>query len=136
MGDDAAGILVVQDLKARLPAGSRFIPVDTGPTPENFTGLIRRSQPGLVIFIDAGDIGMPPGSVGFFTCEEAEGISAFGHSLPLGVLGQYLENELRCECFLLLIQPERIDFDVPVTIEVQKAIRAVCDGWLYLANEV
>lgn len=135
MGDDAAGILVVQKLKANLPAGSRFIPIDTGPTPENFTSTIRRSQPGIVVFIDAGDISQPPGSVGFYTCEEGQGVSAFGHALPLGVLGQYLEKELGCECYLLIIQPARIDFDIPVSGEVQKAVEAVYQGWLTLARD-
>ncbi len=135
MGDDAAGILVVQHLKTILPAESRFIPVDCGPTPENFTGLIRRAQPGLVFFIDAGDMNEPPGSVGLYACDQAEGVSAFGHSLPLSVLGQYLEKELNCACFLLIIQPGMIDYDVPVTDDVQKTVMAVCEGWLKLAKE-
>lgn len=134
MGDDAAGILVIQQLKARMPADSHFILVDTGPTPENFSGLARKLQPGIVVFIDAGNMDEPPGSVGFYTCEEGDGISAFGHSLPLGVLGQYLEMELNCECFLLIIQPGRIDFDVPVTAEVQKAVDDVSRGWIEIAR--
>jgi hydrogenase 3 maturation protease len=134
MGDDAAGILVVQRLKASLPAGSIFIPIDAGPTPENFTGTIRKLQPGLIVFIDAGEIGEEPGSVALFTCKDGEGISAFGHSLPLGVLGQYLEMELGCECLLLIIQPGRIDFDEPVTEHVKKTIDTVSNAWLELST--
>lgn len=134
MGDDAAGILVIQDLKASLPAGSFLIPIDAGPAPENFTGLIRKHQPGLVVFIDAGDIGGKPGAIGMFPCDQSEGISAFGHTLPLAVLGKFLQQELSCECLLLIIQPGRIDFDLPVTPEVREAVKSVAQGWLELAS--
>jgi hydrogenase 3 maturation protease len=134
MGDDAAGILVIQRLKASLPAGSFLIPIEAGPAPENFTGQVRKHHPGLVVFIDAGDIGGKPGTVGLFTCEQGEGISAFGHTLPLGVLGQYLEKELSCECLMLIIQPGRIDFDLPVTREVQEAVDVVTQGWLEISG--
>ncbi len=77
MGDDAAGMLVVQKLKASLPVDSRLFAIEGGPAPENITGAIRKLNPGLVIFIDAGDMGKEAGKVGLFTCDESEGISAF-----------------------------------------------------------
>ncbi|HEX7556252.1 MAG TPA: hydrogenase maturation protease [Leptolinea sp.] len=134
MGDDAAGMLVIQNLKASLPANSYIHPVEGGPAPENCTGLIRRLIPGLVFFIDAGDMGEQPGSIGVFSCEESEGISAFGHALPLRVLGQYLKAELGCQSYLLIIQPDLIDFDIPVSKPVLQAIDLVCQGWLELSE--
>jgi len=125
MGDDAAGMLVVQNLKASLPADSFLIPVEGGPAPENCTGIIRRHNPAMVIFVDAGHMGAEPGEIAFVDCNESDGISAFGHALPLRVLGQYLETDLGCKSYLLVIQPERIDFDIPVSDIVLSAVDEV-----------
>ena len=125
MGDDAAGMLVVQNLTSRLPADSWLIPVEGGPAPENCTGAIRRYKPAAVIFIDAGEMNAAPGEIAFVESGASEGVSAFGHALPLSVLGQYLESDLGCKSYLLIIQPERIDFDIPVSPVVLDAIEEI-----------
>ncbi len=125
MGDDAAGMLVVQNLTSRLPADSWLVPVEGGPAPENSTGAIRRNMPAAVIFIDAGDFNASPGEITFVESSASEGVSAFGHALPLSVLGQYLESDLGCKSYLLIIQPERIDFDVPATPLVLDAVEVI-----------
>ncbi|NLF52638.1 MAG: hydrogenase maturation protease [Leptolinea sp.] len=133
MGDDAAGLLVIQKLKTSLPAAKLIIPVDGGPAPENCSGLIRRLKPGLVFFIDAGDMGEIPGTVGVFAANKADGVTAFGHSLPLSVLGQYLEAEVGCHSFLQIIQPEYIDFDLPVSQTILATVDEICDAWMEAA---
>jgi hydrogenase 3 maturation protease len=125
MGDDAAGMLVIQHLKTSLSADSLFKPVEGGPAPENCTGVLRRMNPSLVVFIDAGNINESPGRIGFFSSDEAEGVSAFGHTLPLQVIGKFLESELDCKSVLLLIQPETIEYDRGVSVPVTNAIEAV-----------
>ncbi len=134
MGDDAAGLLVIQKLKASIPAAKLIIPVEGGPAPENCAGLIRRLRPGLVFFIDAGEMGEVPGSVGLFSTDEADGVTAFGHVLPLSVLGQYLESEVGCQCYLQIIQPECIDFDLPVSQTVLAAVDEVCKSWIEMST--
>lgn len=132
MGDDAAGMLVVQQLKASLPANSLLCVVEGGPAPENCTGTIRKLSPGMVILIDAGDFHASPGSVGLFTAKEAVGISAFGHSLPLHVIGGFIESELNCPVLLLLIQPESIAYDQATTPRVNDAVQQVSQMFLEL----
>jgi hydrogenase 3 maturation protease len=130
MGDDAAGMLVVQNLKASLPADSYLIPVEGGPAPENCTGLIRRLNPGMVIFIDAGEMAAAPGEISFVESAASQGISAFGHALPLSVLGQYLETEIGCKSYLLVVQPECIDFDIPVSLIIGNAVNDITETLL------
>lgn len=125
MGDDAAGLLVIQKLKACIRADSLLRVVEGGPAPENCTGALRRLKPGLVIFVDAGNFHAAPGSIALFSPEEADGISAFGHALPLHVLGKYLEAELGCPSLLLLIQPEAIEYDRKVSLPVLQAVETV-----------
>jgi hydrogenase 3 maturation protease len=125
MGDDAAGMLVVQQLGTSLPVDSLISIVEAGPAPENCTGTLRRLKPELVVFIDAGDFSAPPGSIGLFNVDEAEGVTAFGHALPLHVLGKYIESEIGCKSILLLIQPMIVEYDIPVSTPVLLAVEAV-----------
>ncbi len=133
MGDDAAGLLVIQKLKTSIPAAKCIIPLEGGPAPENCSGLIRRLKPGLVFFIDAGRMGEIPGAIGVFEAGEADGVSAFGHSLPLSVLGKYLETEVGCKSYLQIIEPESIDFDLPLSQTVQDSVNEVCEAWIKAA---
>jgi hydrogenase 3 maturation protease len=132
MGDDAAGMLVVQKLKASLPVNSLLSVIEGGPAPENCTGAIRKLSPGMVILVDAGDFQASPGSVALFTAKEAVGVSAFGHSLPLHVIGGFIETELRCPVLLLLIQPESIEYDHGITPRVNNAVQQVSQMFLEL----
>jgi hydrogenase 3 maturation protease len=125
MGDDAAGMLVIQQWKASLPADALIKLIEAGPAPENCTGTLRRLQPELVIFVDAGDYGAEPGQVALFDGEQAEGVSAFGHALPLHVLGKYLASEIGCQCLLLIIQPQEIGYDEKVSAPVLLAIETI-----------
>jgi hydrogenase 3 maturation protease len=133
MGDDAAGMLVVRKLKASLPEGSLMRVIEGGPAPENCTGELRRLQPSLVIFVDAGNFGGHPGEIGFFSGDEAEGVSAFGHALPLNVLGKYIKEELGCESLLLLIQPKNIGFDHGISGVITQAIEVLSNGIIDMA---
>jgi hydrogenase 3 maturation protease len=128
MGDDAAGMLVVQKLKTSLPAESLIQVVEGGPAPENCTGTLRKMKPGLVIFIDAGNFDAAPGSIALFGGNETEGVSAFGHTLPLNVLAKYLESELGCQSLLLVIQPEEIEYDREVSQPVLRAVDMIVSG--------
>jgi hydrogenase 3 maturation protease len=108
-GDDGAGVRVVRELAARLPATPGVLLIDGGVAPENFTGPLRRFQPDLVIEIDAAHLGETPGTTQVVDWREADGLSASTHTLPPSVLGHYLVSELGCEVRLIGIQPARTD---------------------------
>ena len=59
-GDDGAGVRVVRELAARMPATPGVLLIDAGTAPENFTGPLRRFRPELVIEIDAAHLGAAP----------------------------------------------------------------------------
>ncbi len=62
-GDDASGLVTIHRLQeADLP--DNLYRIDSGAVPENCTGILRKIQPALVIFIDAADMGMKPGGIG------------------------------------------------------------------------
>src|SRR5512139_263168 len=108
-GDDGAGVRVVRELAARLPAAPGVLLIEAGVAPENFTGPLRRFRPDLVLEIDAAHLDREPGATSWVDWREADGLSASTHTLPPSVLAAYLTSELGCEVALVGIQPGALE---------------------------
>ena len=126
-GDDAAGMLLVRGLAERLPHSDNLLLAEAGPAPENMTGSLRRFRPDLVILADIAWMEAEPGAVRWLSPDDAEGVSAFTHTLPLSVIARYLEAEVGCKVRILAIQPVQVEFAAPVSKEVAAAIQNI--GW-------
>jgi hydrogenase 3 maturation protease len=124
-GDDAAGILLVRGLAKRLPQSDNLLLIEAGPAPENVTGQLRRFRPDLVILADIAWMEAEPGTARWLSPEEAVGVSAFTHTLPLHVISDYMAEELGCEVRIFAIQPVQVDFATPVSAVVTGAIRKI-----------
>jgi hydrogenase 3 maturation protease len=124
-GDDAAGMLLVRGLAKRLPHCENLLFVEAGPSPENFTGLLRKFRPDLVVLADIAWMDLQPGEARWLSPQEATGVSAFTHTLPLSVVSDYLADELGCEVRILAIQPLQVEFATPVSDIVAGSIRKI-----------
>jgi hydrogenase maturation protease HycI len=133
-GDDAAGILVIRRLQETLgienpsrgdqhPAP--YLLLETGVLPERATGTLRRYQPELVIFFDAADMQEDPGTIRWIEPREISGLSIGTHGFPLGTLSTLLEEELGCRVAIIGIQPKTLDFDAPLSDEVDQAVETL-----------
>jgi hydrogenase 3 maturation protease len=136
-GDDAAGVLAVRRLmesarNTKPPSGSQKnkaestveqpLLFEAGPLPEAAAGPLRRYRPEWVIFIDAADMGEPPGTIRWLDPEQAEGFMGSTHTYPISGLGKYLSLELSCRVAVLGIQPKNLEIDSPVSEEMDRAI--------------
>jgi hydrogenase 3 maturation protease len=108
--------------------------IDAGPSPENFTGLLRHFQPNLVILIDAADMGDPPGTVHWIEWDDVDGMSASTHRLPPGTLASFLMTELGCRAALLGIQVGDVGIDQPMTPAVNAAVEQLVIEWTGLVS--
>jgi hydrogenase 3 maturation protease len=126
-GDDAAGPLLVRALAERLPKSDALLILDAGPSPESFTAPLRRFQPDLVILVDIAWMEAPPGTVRWLSPQDAGGVSALTHSLPLHVIAGYLTSELGCPVQILAIQPRTVDFAAPTSPEITTAIQRIIE---------
>lgn len=124
-GDDAAGILVAQNLWAGCEVPANCLSIVAGSLPENASGPLRRFGPDLVIFVDAADFGAPAGTVAWLHEDQIGGMSASSHTLPLTVLGGFLQSELECQVVYLGIQPQSLEYLEAVSAPVKKAIEGV-----------
>jgi len=113
-GDDGIG----SELAVRL-AEKGFSAVDAGTVPENYVRTIARLCPDTIVIIDAVHLDAEPGSVELLEKSDIErGISFTTHSLSPVMVMERLEEETNASVFILAIQPERIEFGVPLTSSV------------------
>jgi len=133
-GDDAAGNQVARKLLATHGLPAHFLPFDAGSLPENASGPLRRFAPDLVILVDAADFDGQPGEIRWLEAAQIGGLSASSHTLPLSVLGQYLEAELGCQVAYLGIQPEQLTFAAALTPSVALAVDEVARGFTALMS--
>ena len=136
-GDDAVGSFVVRKINekrqgkagAERPKASRqqdIIAIDTGPTPESYTSIIRRNRPEQLILVDAADMGLPPGSIRLLSPEKIATLSFSTHSMPLSAFVSYV-REFCGQVYVIGIQPERTEFGDKLSDIVQKSTDRVVD---------
>jgi hydrogenase 3 maturation protease len=128
-GDDAAGPLVIKQLKAnhktakKRPALKLFA---CETTPENFTGEIKRFKPTHIVIVDAVDMGKGAGSVRIIGPEKESTNASFStHGLPIKIFIDYLCRSFSCRIITIGIQPESIEFGSLLSVRVSKAIKRV-----------
>ncbi len=129
-GDDAVGTRIAGMLRSGQPAAEHVLVLEAGPAPENFTSVLRRFQPDLVLLLDSALMGDEPGAVRWLDPEQTEGFSASTHTLPLHILVSYLTAEMGCSIGIIGIQPEQTFADAPLTPHVQAAAEEVAAGLL------
>ena len=144
-GDDAAGVLTARLLRSLIEKqlhpkgrdvradGSFFsspdlMIIEAGMAPENFTGVLRRFRPDLILLLDAAQFGKEAGHVAVIDVDQAGGFGASTHLQPLATLAMFLRAELDCEIGLLGIQPEHLEFGKPVSAAVEKACTEIAAG--------
>ena len=118
-GDDAAGVLVAEELKESRR--KKILAINGGPAPENFTGEIIRAKPTHVVFVDATWMELPPGEIRVVAPEAIDNASFSTHTLPVNVLISYLVQSIGCKVLTIGIQPLQTEFAAPMTREVKRA---------------
>lgn len=125
-GDDGAGASVARRLAPY--ASNRMLVIDGGSAPENFSGVVRRFKPTLILFVDVAQMNEPPGTVRWLTEDEIAGLSASTHTLPLRLLSRYLQEHLDCQVYLIGIQPASNGLDEDLSPEVAAAVSGLVSG--------
>jgi len=133
-GDDAAGVLVVRQLIARLASRPHLLLLEAGLAPEAFTAPLRRFAPDCVILVDAALLDETAGAIALVDWRQTDGLSATTHTLPPSVLVEYIQHELNCPVELILVQPEDIEFDHPLTPAVARAVDDLADQLAHLLD--
>ena len=101
-GDDALGPLF-----ARAFRHPHWCCINAATAPENFTGLIRRHHPDLLVLLDAAEMNLPPGTLRRLDPATIQGRDFGTHAPSLAQLAAFL-SDCANEIILLGIQPASI----------------------------
>lgn len=102
-GDDGAGSHV-----ARCVSADGWLALDCGTAPENFTSVVRRERPDLLVVVDAVDMGLPAGAVRIVPTERIEDCGIGTHTLPLTAFLAFVGDAVG-EAIVVGIQPSTLD---------------------------
>ena len=94
-GDDGAGNYVAD--RFRAPG---WITLDCGTIPENFTGVVRRERPDLLVLVDAADMGIAPGEFRIVQPDDIGAVTFGTHALPLNILIEFLSHDAERTLFI------------------------------------
>jgi hydrogenase 3 maturation protease len=103
-GDDAIGPLIIDLLAGGVPHA-----LDVGPSPENYTGAIKKLKAKAIVFIDALIFkDLPPGAPQIVEIDDIRHLGESTHTLSLDVVMEYLKIETGADVFMIGVQPGRI----------------------------
>jgi len=130
MADDGAGSRIADELRTFLlpqKTAKALTIINASTAPENYTGVIRRQSPDLILMIDSVDAGKQAGAVTFRDPKKMRSPMPSSHALPLSSLAEYLESTTRARVIGLGIQAKRIHFGSPLSDEVSSSVREVVE---------
>jgi len=123
-GDDAAGLLlgrgVAEALRAAYIAGE--------DVPEHYTEQMRTGPATQVLFVDAVDMGMPPGHIALLRVDDLDDTSISTHKVSRARLLEAMSGK---QVRLLGIQPRSLgwghEVSEPVRAGVERFVRALTE---------
>jgi hydrogenase 3 maturation protease len=127
-GDDGAGVYAALHLQ-----GDGWQAVDCGTAPENFSGVVRRVHPDLLLLVDAAEMGLAPGEFRVVPKDRIEDVAFGTHHLPLSHLMEFL-SDAAGEIRFIGIQPAVVEDREGLSPGVEKGVRRLIR--LILAGEL
>lgn len=113
-GDDAVGPFIADQLKTRKISDIDVL--DVGIAPENFTDVIKRKKPDVLLLVDAIDMGLDPGEIRQVSKDHLGVMHISTHGIPLSLLMTYFEQYI--ETVLLFgIQPKQMQGSISKEVE-------------------
>ncbi len=114
-GDDGIGSIIAQDFKDR-----DWLSMDCGVIPENFTSIIKKNKPDLVVLVDAVEMDLKSGEFRIISPDRISALHLTTHGMPLSFLISYLKDYTQ-ELIFIGIQPKIINYSNSVSPEVLKS---------------
>jgi len=120
-GDDGIGSFIAQNFQS-----DDWLVLDCGTTPENFTYLVKKSQPEYLVIVDAAQMNLEPGEFRVIPSERIDKFYLTTHNIPLSLLISYLDKWVG-KTILIGIQPERMEDFQRISERVQDSARNIIE---------
>ena len=120
-GDDGIGSFIAQNFQS-----DDWLVLDCGTTPENFTSLVKKTQPEYLVIVDAAQMNLEPGEFRVIPSERIDKFYLTTHNIPLSLLISYLDKWVG-KTILIGIQPERMEDFQRISERVQDSARNIIE---------
>ena len=120
-GDDGIGPYVADNL-----FDDDWLVLNCGTAPGNFTQVVKRHKPELVVMVDAAEMGLQPGQYRRLSLEKADTIYLSTHALPLSYLATYL-NRFCADVVIIGIQPKCIEMSQELSVELKESAKEIIE---------
>ena len=127
-GDDGVGPYVASLLTATGQESGdnlrdeepRVMAIDCAMTPENYTSVVRRLRPGLLVIVDAAEMGLRAGEYRVVPPHRIGSLGLSTHSMPLSLFMDYVGG-LVDRIMLIGVQPKSMALGYELSPEARKA---------------
>lgn len=131
--DDGVGPRIIEILQKRRFENMMLINAET--VPEAFTGEVEQYNPTHVVLIDAANFRGEVGETRLISGAQIGGQAISTHSLPLTLFINYIGRSIDVPVILLGVQPKSIDFDMPMSREIEEAAVSIADTLIQILSE-
>ena len=111
-GDDGIGSIIAKSFK-----DNDWLSLDCGVAPENYTSIIKKNSPELLIILDVVEMDLKPGELRIINSKKIAALHLTTHSMPLSFLITYLKDYVE-KIIFIGIQPKKIAFSDSISPEV------------------
>ena len=98
--------------------------IAAGTVPENYTGLVRRLHPDLLVLLDAADMGLPPGTLRRLSPADVRARDFGTHAPSIGQLADFLAD-CAGRVVVLGIQPASVAPGARLSAPVRAALKSL-----------
>jgi len=130
-GDDAAGIIVGNNIRNLVPADVYICEM----MPENYLLRILSGGYTHAIIIDAAVANKPPGEIFFIDRNEIEEMAITTHAFPLSFTVDFLEGN-GIKTIVIGIQPKNTELSEEITREVAEGVKKLSEALIEVLNKV
>ena len=125
-GDDSVGPYIADRLSSENIENLKVI--DAGTVPENYTSIIKREEPDILLIIDAVEMGLTPGEIRIVPKEKIGVMTISTHGIPISVLIGYLEQYVK-KIIFIGIQPKEMSGELTSVVKEggEKLVRVLKD---------
>ncbi len=126
-GDDGVGPYLALAIKGKVPCEV----IDAGVAPENYTGVITKLKPEVIIIIDAIQFDGEAGEARLFSGEDLRVGKVSTHDVSPKLLIEYLKSSTNADIYLLGVKPKSNKLGEGLSDEVAKAVEGLTLQFLH-----
>ncbi len=132
MCDDGIGLVVLQEIKKRLPNQIETIIGET----DYMYCLDRIKSNDILIVIDSSNLGIEPGSLSFYTLDEIVKKQSFSSQHQVSLLDLFKINQFKNKVYVILIEVSEIKYHNGLSKVLSEKFSSICEGVFHMVKQI